>query len=125
MSFIKRLAYYLSGFSIGIVFLLFFFSGKKTSCDYGMDARVKKNIRIKDRMITNEALHEFDRNAIDTSAISTLLYRGDVIFKQSNTSLDSCKEYHIEGNYNEQKIGMRFANCDSIVKVLDVFYIDR
>lgn len=124
MKFIHRLAYYLSGFAIGIVFLLFFFSGKKTSCDYGMDARVKKNIRLKERMITNEAMLKFEQNNIDTSAISALLYRGDVIFKQSNTSLDSCKEYHIEGNYNEQKIGMRFANCDSIAKVINVFYIE-
>jgi len=124
MSFIKRLAYYLSGFSIGIVFLLFFFSGKRTSCDYGMDARVKKNIRIKDRLITDEALRQFDRNSIDTSAISSLLYRGDVIFKQSNTSLDSCKEYHIEGKHNEQKLAMRFANCDSIARVLEVFLIE-
>ena len=124
MSFIKRLAYYLSGFSIGIVFLLFFFSGKRTSCDYGMDARVKKIIRIKDRLITDEAMLKFDRNAIDTSAISTLLYRGDVIFKESNTSLDSCKEYHIEGKYNEQKLGMRFANCDSIARVIDVFKLE-
>lgn len=121
MNFIKRLAYYLSGFSIGVVFLLFFFSGKRTSCDYGMNARVKKNIRIKERIITNDAMLKFENYAIDTASISSLLYRGEVIFKASNTSLDSCKEYHIEGEYNEQKLGMRFANCDSISKVLDVF----
>lgn len=123
MKFIHRLAYYLSGFAIGIVFLLFFFSGKKTSCDYGMDARVKKNIRLKKLIITDEVLIQFEQNHIDTLAISALLYRGDVKFKKSNTSLDSCKEYHIEGNYDEQKIGMRFANCDSIAKVLKVFFL--
>ncbi len=44
MSFIKRLYYYSGGFIIGIFFLVFIFSGKKTSCNYGPNARVIDNI---------------------------------------------------------------------------------
>ena len=44
MKFIHRLGYYLGGFSIGLIFLAFFLSGKRASCDYGPDARVLKNI---------------------------------------------------------------------------------
>lgn len=124
MKFIHRLAYYLSGFAIGIIFLMFFFSGKKTSCDYGMDARVKKNIRIKERQITSEAWKQFETYQIDTASISSVLANGDVKFKLSDTNLETCKEYHIEGNHDNQKIGMRFANCDSIAKVLKVFFVE-
>jgi len=47
MKFIHRLGYYLGGFSIGLIFLAFFLSGKRASCDYGPDARVLKNIGLK------------------------------------------------------------------------------
>jgi len=124
MKFIKRLGYYLSGFAIGLVFLFFFLSGKRTSCDYSPNARVKKNIRIKDRVITEQAWQFFDNKKIDTSSISELLSKGKVDFKKSNTQLDSCKTYHVEGDYNERKLGMVFENCDSIARVLDAFLIE-
>ena len=47
MSLMRRLGYYLGGFSIGLILLAFFLSGKRTSCDYGPEARVLKNIRTK------------------------------------------------------------------------------
>lgn len=124
MKFIKRLGYYLSGFAIGLVFLFFFLSGKRTSCDYSPNARVKKNIRIKERVVTDQAWTFFENQKIDTSAISRLLDRGKVDFKKSNTNLDSCKTYHIKGNYKEQELGMLFENCDSIVRVLEAFLIE-
>ena len=40
MSFLKRLSYYLGGFSVGIVLLVFFLGGKNTRCTYTPDARV-------------------------------------------------------------------------------------
>ena len=54
MKLIHRIGYYLGGFTIGIVILIFFLSGKKTSCDYGPNARVLKNIRSKHKTYTAE-----------------------------------------------------------------------
>ncbi|MFO7701475.1 hypothetical protein [Psychroflexus maritimus] len=125
MKFVKRLGYYLSGFAIGLVFLFFFLSGKKTSCDYSPNARVKKNIRIKDRVISNQAWHFFESQKIDTASIASLLNNGNVDFKKSNTQLDSCKRYHIEGQHKELKLGMVFENCDSIARVLDAFRVQK
>ena len=51
MKFIHRLGFYLGGFSIGLIFLAFFLSGKKTSCAYGPNARVLKNISTKSLII--------------------------------------------------------------------------
>ena len=47
MKLIQRIGYYLGGFAIGLVVLAFFLSGKKTSCSYGPEARVIKNISTK------------------------------------------------------------------------------
>ena len=44
---IRRLGYYLGGFSVGIILLTFILSGKKTSCNYGPNARVIDNLTQK------------------------------------------------------------------------------
>lgn len=124
MKLIHRFAYYSFGLVVGIIFLLFFLSGKKTSCDYGLDARVMKNIRIKKRQISEQAQLQFDNYKIDTSSISSLLNKGDVDFKKSNTKLDSCKLYYIKGYFNEKKLAMQFENCDSIATVNEIFILN-
>ena len=47
MKFTQRLGYYLGGFAIGLVILMFFLNGKDASCDYGPNARTVKNISSK------------------------------------------------------------------------------
>jgi len=46
MRVIDRFGYYLGGFSVGLIFLGFVFSGKKTSCNYGPSARVKNKVIV-------------------------------------------------------------------------------
>ncbi|NEV94247.1 DUF4258 domain-containing protein [Psychroflexus sp. YR1-1] len=113
MKFIQRLGYYLSGFVVGIIMLMFFLGGKKTSCDWGLDARVLKNIRTKDRLVSDEALSFFKENQIDTSTISYILETGDIDFKKSNIEAKPCKIYQVEGEVNQQQLGLIFENCDS------------
>ena len=47
MRVIDRFGYYLGGFSVGLIFLGFVFSGKKTSCNYGPSARVNNLLQKK------------------------------------------------------------------------------
>ena len=56
MKLIQRVAWYSGGFIIGIIVLMFFLSGKKTSCDYSPNARTLKNIRSKVMKISPEVL---------------------------------------------------------------------
>lgn len=114
MKFIHRLGFYLGGFSIGLIILAFFLSGKKTSCDYSPNARVLKNIRIKERAYSEEALTAMKRHQVDTADISFLLRKGDVDFGRSNTKLDSCKTYLISGRSQDHHLELFFENCDSI-----------
>lgn len=114
MNLAQRLFYYLGGFAVGIILLLFFLGGKKTSCDYGPNARVLKNIRIKKRIISYEAAQSLMQMNLDTAAITTLLASGNVDFSKSNTTLDSCKTYSIHGSFETKKLEFLVQNCDSI-----------
>lgn len=114
MKFIHRLGFYLGGFSLGLIILAFFLSGKKTSCDYSPNARVLKNIRIKERAYTEEALEQLKLYQVDTAEVSTILQKGDVDFSRSNTDLDSCKTYWITGRSKIHNLELLFENCDSL-----------
>ncbi len=118
MKFVKRLGFYSGGFIIGLLLLFFFLGGKKTSCDYGPNARTLKNIRIKERAFSEETLQYLSQQQLDTSAISILLQNGNVIFSESNTDLDSCKVYVIEGSVSEKNLKVSIENCANKSTVL-------
>ncbi len=117
MKLAQRLFYYLGGFIIGLILLFFFLGGKKTSCDYSPTSRVLKNIRIKERIFSEKVLIDMNTYQIDTSDISALLLKGNVDFSRSNTKLDSCKTYFIEGPVKEKIISLLIENCDSIARI--------
>ncbi len=117
MKLAQRLLYYLGGFGIGLILLFFFLGGKKTSCDYGPDARVLKNIRIKKRIFSEDARNTMQIHQIDTADISSILKKGGVNFSKSNTEMDSCKIYFIEGVIKQKNINLLVENCDSIAKI--------
>ena len=113
MKLAARLAYYSVGFFIGIMILMFFLSGKKTSCDYGPDARVLKNIRIKNKTYEPSVLLFLKENQLDTSVVRNILNSGDVDFSNSNTKLDSSKIYAAEGEVNNKNLTLRIENCEN------------
>lgn len=120
MKLIYRIAYYLGGFTIGLIILFFFLGGKKASCDYSPNARTLKNIRIKERHFSKNTLQELTNNQLDTSAISTLLREGDVLFSESNTQLDSCKLYVIKGEVSKKNLKIVVENCEAKATVQEI-----
>jgi hypothetical protein len=122
MKFIHRLVFYSVGFIIGLFLLFFFLGGKKTGCDYGPEARTLKNIRIKERIFSEATLTALQNNQLDTSAISSVLKNGDVLFSESNTKLDSCKIYVIEGKVSEKLLKLKVENCDKKATILEAIF---
>lgn len=114
-----RFAYYFSGFAIGVIFLIFFFSGKETSCAYGPDARTLKSIRIKKHVYSDQAKGFFARHQLDTASVNHLLKNGDVDFGKSmvHQESDSCNVYFVYGNYQNQTLEMTIERCDSIATI--------
>ncbi|WP_422104542.1 hypothetical protein [Winogradskyella sp.] len=125
MKFTQRLAYYLSGFAIGLVILMFFLNGKDASCDYGPNARTVKNISSKPIAYSDDARDFVANNAMDSLTIVNLIKYGRVDFTRSNTTLDSCKIYHIDNSYKQRDMELTVENCDSIAKILDMSYVNE
>lgn len=133
MSLLKRFAFYFGGFGIGLVLLYFFIGGSGASCeyDYGPGARTKKNIRIKKRAFSENSLLFLRNNQIDTSVISYILKKGNVLFSESNTKLDSCKIYVIEGDSGSKdnsdtikKLKIKVENCNNIATIKEVIFLE-
>ena len=117
MKFVHRLAYYGLGLFFGIVILIFFLGGKKTSCDYSPNARVLKNIKIKERQFSSNSMDFFESNNIDTSMVSILLEEGDVDFNKSNTEAEPCNIYFVSGEADQNILELEIENCDSIATI--------
>lgn len=120
MKIAQRFVFYGIGFAIGLVILFFFLGGKRTSCDYGPDARVLKNIRLKERVYSEESLNNLKDIQLDSSAVSEILKNGDVDFSESNTDPEKCKVYIVEGKVSEKKIRMKVENCEETATVKTV-----
>lgn len=112
MKLIHRIGYYLGGFSIGLILLAFFLSGKKASCDYGFDARTLKDISTKEIIYSAEAQQLLSNNSIDTATIALILRYGDVDFSKVDRKLDSCKIYIIEREIEEKLFSLTVENCN-------------
>lgn len=117
MKFVHRLAYYGLGLFFGIVILIFFLGGKKTSCDYSPNARVLKNIKIKERHFSSNSMNFFETNNIDTSIVSLILKDGDVDFNKSNTEAKPCNIYFVSGETDQNILELEIENCDSIATI--------
>ncbi|UJH91538.1 hypothetical protein LZ575_02040 [Antarcticibacterium sp. 1MA-6-2] len=117
MNLIQRIGYFSVGLFFGIIILIFFLGGKRTSCDYSPTARVLKNIRIKDRVFSKEAMAFFETHQLDTNAVSGILNNGSVDFGKSKTYIDPCKIYYISGEVNTKVLELQIENCDSIATV--------
>ena len=112
MNFINRLSYFSGGFIIGLIFLTFFLSGKRVSCSYFPNSRVKKDI-MKKNIIFNKI------SKVDSIAIINSISNGEVNFSKSNTSVKDCKEYYFENEDEQNLIWVIVKNCKNEAIIMD------
>lgn len=117
MKLIHRIGYFSVGLFFGIMLLLFFLGGKKTSCDYSPNDRVLKNIKIKERAFSAEAFNYFETNKLDTALVSESLENGNVDFSRSNTEGKPCNVYLITNKVEEAILELQIENCDSTATI--------
>lgn len=118
MKLIYRIGYYMVGLSLGIVIVSFVFSGKKTSCNYGPNARVLAD--LKKKKLLNDSAVQIKSVPIDSLVFSEILQRAKVNFSKSNTQLDSCKIYRIESYYKEATYWLDVENCSRNIRVMQL-----
>lgn len=116
-----RILYYLIGFLVGSGIVYYIWAAKNTTFDYGPNARVLKDLRIKKKIYTPDVLRSLAFFTLDTSAISVLFSEGNVDFSKSDTKKEPCKEYYINGEVsNRKQIAIRVKNCDSTATIIDL-----
>lgn len=117
MNLLQRIGYYLGGLSIGLIILAFFLNGKKTSCSYGPDARVLKNIRLKKIIYSDISNAQLITNNLDSTAVNYVLRKGNINFSESNARQKPCGMYSVEGDFKEKEIILTIENCDSMATI--------
>ena len=114
MDWLKRIGYYLVGFSLGGVIVYFIWQKKEVSFDYGMDARTLKTIRIREKIYSPEAQAALNQYKLDSLTVNAILRNGDVHFDKSKPRIKPCPEYLITGKDSLANIELYFKRCDSI-----------
>ncbi len=118
MNFMKRLGYYMGGFSIGLVFLIFFLTGKRAQCNWFPEDRVIADITRKNSVRFSPEIRELlKQRKLDTLSVQLILKYGDVDFSKSNTDTIPCNQYYINGRQELAKTALIVSNCDRFVRV--------
>ena len=104
------------GFSIGLVLLFYFLEKKDTKLAYGPNSRVLKNISSKKIVFSKSVKSQIEGLKIDSLSIYRAIQSGVVIFSESNTKLDSCKVYKIQGD----SLKISVENCAFDAKIVSV-----
>ncbi len=121
MSFIKRLFYYLGGVGLGIIILMFFLSGKKTSCDYGPNARTLKFLKSKPLQKSKDAEMDITLHNIDSLDIKAALDVGEINFSSSEISNDLPNIYALEINLeNKGSFEFRFKIKKDSIEIISI-----
>lgn len=102
--------------SIGLIILSFIFSGKKTSCNYGPQARVKSQLLRKEIIIPDS----FIKMNISNVTVNDFIRNSYVDFSMSNTLKDSCKTYVLNGYLSSKKTSIKFENCTKTVSLIEI-----
>lgn len=121
MDILKRLGYYLVGFSIGLVFLAFFFNGKRTQCHYGPEARVINNLEQKTWKIHPEITNPI---AVDSVSVLLFLAQSSIDFSKSNPQHTPCGIYQLNTRFKEKNYTLSVNNCDDYVEITKQTFID-
>jgi hypothetical protein len=121
MKFKYRLAYYLFGMLIGVMFLMFFLGNKKAEFCYLPNCRVLKNIRSKNMTISAEAQKKLDEKWITLDDIRNAVQDGEVVFSRSKEKYKGGTVYVIESETAKgEPVEVIMVNYESKVLLKDV-----
>jgi len=110
----KRFKLFGSGLFIGILFLIFFFNGKKSSCNWFPNARALEYIRNNNIEYSPELKTQIANKVIDSNTVNSLLLKGNISFSKSQQRQKPCQKYWIDGLANTKKVTLHVKICDSV-----------
>lgn len=121
MKFVHRLAYYMLGFGIGVLFLLFFLGGKNTRCTYFPNSRVLNDLSSKPVLYSAEVSQKLAEKWVDTIDIKNSMKYGKIDFSKSNIPQDKGKLYIVKGKTTKnQPITIEVINMSDRIILKDI-----
>jgi hypothetical protein len=121
VSFIKRLVYYLGGVGLGIILLMFFLSGKKTSCDYGPNARTLKFLKSKPLIKSDELQRALVSFELDSAKVASVFIQGEVNFRKSKISNELPNIYSVFITFEQQgSFEFRFLVDEKVTELISI-----
>ncbi|MGB0392622.1 MAG: DUF4258 domain-containing protein [Flavobacteriaceae bacterium] len=116
MKVIYRLGYYLVGLSMGLILVSVVFSGKRTTCNYGPQARVLSTLGAKKVVLSEDFQQRYPE--FDSLRYQQLLQTAQVDFSKNTLGLDSCKIYTLTVGDVAAPQFLQVENCPEQVTVL-------
>lgn len=125
MKFYTRLAFYLFGLLIGVIFMIYFMTAKAESRNvafcYFPNCRVLKDLRSKPFYYSEQAQAVLEQKLIDTLDIKNCLTDGQVNFSLSNKPHQGGKLYVINYQANKTKsLQLKVVNYKDKVMLLTI-----
>lgn len=109
----KRIFFYITGFTIGAVFIYFLLM-RGRSFDFWMPGeRVKTEITERKPVISDKAVCQFECMSMNKDSLASFIKSSEVNFKESNVHEKPCKHYLLENK--SEKVNMQFSVCDTVV----------
>lgn len=109
----KRIFYYLSGFTIGAIFIYFLLLRDRSFNFWMPGERVKTEIIERKPVISKKAICQLACLNLNKDSIASIIKKTEVIFDKSRVREKPCKYYLLE--LSEDKIQMDFSLCDTVV----------
>ncbi|MEX1190443.1 MAG: hypothetical protein WED10_03525 [Brumimicrobium sp.] len=119
----KRLKFYLVGFTIGLIFVIFFFQNR--GCAWTPQNRVKNSILDKVIVAQPEEIKRFEQHDISTDDLYAFLAQGDVVFGESLKDQNVYPKVYVierESEGKKQRVQFSIYN-DSYISL--VHYLDK
>ena len=106
-----------SGFTLGIIILIFFLNQKKSRCNWFPNERILNIIRQKNIEYTPIITNLIVNNKIDSTDINYFLLNGNIDFSKSQVKNKPCRKYWIDGKVKNKKATLHVKICDSIAYI--------
>ncbi len=118
----RRFLFFGSGFTVGIILLMFFLNGKKAACNFFPNARMLDILRKKERLYSEDVKSIMADQNIDSTEVANMLLKGDIDFSKSKVRQEPCRYYWIDGYLIQKEASMYVENCDSIVTIMKISF---
>ncbi|MDD3773249.1 MAG: hypothetical protein RBT46_07470 [Weeksellaceae bacterium] len=113
MTFAKRLRFYLIGFSLGVVVVVFFFGPRSMQCSYFPNSRALEEAKLYPISYSESAKEAMETNQIDSIFLYKEIFKKSVItnFGTDEVRAKPCRIYRAEFR-EEAAYDIVFELCD-------------